>query len=157
MYPITLQSGDKEYLIGEAVSLDKNYVISELPYIIQKCLDVSILEFYEKEGKIIAKGQSIRIKDQHNVYTIPFHDTFTQNDYIMYWFMLYICEHASHVYATPEKMFVNWIYNMFDTITEQVELNIDGTIIYPGSLWVLLDSDQIFREYYILNSVEPVG
>ncbi len=154
MYPITIQSGANEYLLGEVESLDED-VISNLPIIIQKCLSMSVLDY--KDNKITLNGQSIRIKAQDVFYTLPYHETFTQNDYIMYWFLLYICEKASHVYSTPEKMFVGWIYEMFDTITEQVELTMDDTNIYPGSVWVLEEAEHVFREHYLFNGIEPVG
>lgn len=155
MYPIIIQSGTHEYLLAESTLLDKDSVISELPDIIQKCLSMSVLDY--KEHRLIVKGQSIRIKAQDVFYTIPYHETFTRNDYILYWFLLYVCEKASHVYSTPEKMFVGWIYEMFDTITEQAELIMDDTHIYPGSVWVLEESEHVFREHYLFNNIEPVG
>lgn len=154
MYSIRIESGSNAYMLSESESLDKADVINALPSIIQKCLSMSVLD--ENECCIKLTGQSIRIKNQDVYYTIPYHETFTQEDYILYWFVLYVCENSSHVYGTPEKMFVGWVYDMFDTITEQVELNID-THIYPGSVWVLEESDHVFREVYVFNSIEPVG
>lgn len=155
MYPIFLESGINVYLLGEVKILDKNQIMSNLPFIIQKCLSESVLE--EKECRIKLNGQSIRIKVQDTYYALPYHESFTRDDYISYWFLLYVCEKASDVYGTPEKMFVGWVYDMFDTITDQVELIRDDTNIYPGSLWVLDESEHVFREHYLFRVIEPVG
>jgi hypothetical protein len=42
MYPITIQSGTNEYLLGEVESFDED-VISKLPIIIKKCLIMYLL------------------------------------------------------------------------------------------------------------------
>jgi hypothetical protein len=169
MYPILLQSGANDYLLGEFNSInDKERVISELPPVIQTCLSLNVLfekesvrvekesVRVEKESRITVTGPSIRVKAHDVFYTLPYHDSFTQMDYIVYWFLLYICEKASEVYGTPEKMFVGWIYDMLDTIFNQVEWD-DNSLIYPGSLWVLEESEHVFREHYVFRVVQPVG
>jgi hypothetical protein len=162
MYPILIQSGANDYLLGEFNSInDKERVISELPPFIQTCLRLNVLVEkesvrVEKESRMTVTGPSIRVKAHDVFYTLPYHDSFTQMDYIVYWFLLYICEKASEVYGTPEKMFVGWIYDMFDTIANQVEWD-DDSLIYPGSLWVLEESEHVFREHYVFRVVQPVG
>jgi hypothetical protein len=154
MYPISIQSGSNVYLIGESESLDKDSVVSHLPDVIQKCLRMSLLDY--KESFISLNSQTIRIKDKEVYYTLPYHETFTRDDYILYWFILYVCEKASEVYGTPEKMFVSWVYDMFDTITEQVE-GIGEELIYPGALWELEELYHEFREQYLFRVIEPIG
>jgi hypothetical protein len=154
MYPISIQSGSNRYLIGESESLDKDSVVSHLPDVIQKCLRMSLLDY--KESIISLNSQTIRIKDKEVYYSLPYHETFTRDDYILYWFILYVCEKASDVYGTPENMFVSWVYDMFDTITEQVE-GFGEDVIYPGTLWTLEDSDHEFREQYLFRVIEPIG
>jgi hypothetical protein len=154
MYPISIFSGSNEYLIGESESLDKDSVKSRLPDVIQKCLSMSLLDY--NESILSLSSPTIRIKDKELYYTLPYHETFTRDDYILYWFILYVCEHASEVYGTPEKMFVSWVYDMFDTITEQVEF-VGEDVIYPGALWELEESDHEFREQYLFRVIEPIG
>ena len=159
MYPIYIESGTHMYILGETESLDTECVISGLPDIIHKCVSMSLMDvIYDNAWRItLKKGQTIRVKDQDVYYTMPYHEAFTRYEYILYWFLLYVCEKASRVYDTPDTLFVPWIYDMFDTIVDQVELNIDETHFYSGALWVLADSDYIFRENYTFNVIEAIG